>query len=340
MIRTGLIGYGEWGANHFRHFQTLPQSRLVAVCDSQPARLDEIRRILPSLAVTTEPDELLARQELDAVAIATPAGSHYALVRQAIEAGKDVLCEKPLTLKSQEAEELADLATRRGRILMVGHTFVYNTGIQKLRDYVREKLLGTLHYVYSARLNLGPVRPDVDVVWDLATHDVSILTYLLDSEPVEISATSGFFLQRPLGDVSFITLRYPNNVLASIHVSWIDPVKVRQITMVGSHKMIVWNDLSTTEPIRIYDKGIVHEPRYSNFGEFHYLTREGDVLIPRLNLVEPLRAQDTVFLECVERRTAPVSDGRFGLRIVRTVERIAAALAASSSRTPSGQPAR
>ncbi|MBI2059045.1 MAG: Gfo/Idh/MocA family oxidoreductase [Nitrospirae bacterium] len=334
MIRIGLIGYGEWGPNHFRHFSTLPGSRVVCVCDLNATRLESLRPTHPDLELVSDADAVLGRKDIDAVVIATPATTHFQLVKAALESGKDVLCEKPLTLKSSESDLLHEMAQRTKRILMVGHVFLFNAGIRRLKEYLDRHALGTLHYIYSSRLNLGPVRQDVDVIWDLASHDVSIMNYLLQAEPEEVSANSGFFLQRPISDVAFISLRYPKNVLVNLHVSWIDPVKLRQITVVGSSKMIVWNDLSPIEPIRIYDKGIVHEPRYSNFGEFHYLTREGDIQIPRIDLVEPLRAQDTAFLECVKQQKQPLSDGAFSVRVVRTLERISEALSTPHTFAP------
>ncbi len=333
-INIGVIGCGHWGPNHIRNFSTLPGSTVLGCADPDPARLKAMKRLFPSLTAVSDYRQLLADPQITAVIIATPTETHYELCRAALKAGKHVLVEKPLTIKVSDSIALSRLARSLKLALMVGHTFLFNTGIRKLKDCITSGDVGTVFYLHSTRTNLGPIRRDVGVVYDLAAHDVSIFNYLLDAQPLEISARAERFLRKGIEDVAFISMTYPNRVLANIHVSWLDPKKVRQIVITGSKKMLGWDDLAATAPVTIYDKGVVaylegeqREPYYANYGDFRLLTREGDMLVPHLKLEEPLRAEAAHFLECVRGATNIVSGADCGLAVVRVLAAIQESIA-------------
>lgn len=333
--RIGVIGCGHWGPNHIRNFSTLEGVTVAACADSDAQRLRAVSRFFPGVRTEADYRRLLASREIDAVVVATPTVTHYQITQQALAAGKHVLVEKPMTLKIAHAEELCRLARARKRVLMVGHTFLFNTGIRKLRDYIAAGEIGKVYYLHSRRTNLGPIRNDVGVVWDLAAHDVAIFNYLTDSMPVEVSARSERFLRKRIEDVAFISLSYPNRVLANIYVSWLDPKKVRQIVVTGSKKMLSWDDLATAGPVMIYDRGVFAfhrghymEPYYLNYGDFQLLTKEGDVTLPHLKLEEPLRVEARSFLDCIRGGAANISGPREGLNAVKVLTAIHASIAA------------
>ncbi|MFN2432965.1 MAG: Gfo/Idh/MocA family protein [Gemmatimonadota bacterium] len=327
-VRLGFVGLGRWGPNHVRVFEALPGCRVTRLADPDPARLREARRLFPNGAISSEPAEVLEDPAIDAVVIASPSVTHAPLAAVALQAGKDVLCEKPLALSASDARRLIELAERGERVLMVSHVFLYNAGIRALRGYVREGRLGHVQYLYATRTNLGPIRTDVNAAWDLASHDLGIFGYLLGQAPHEVSAQGARILSDLQEDVAFLTLRYPDGVLAHAHVSWLDPRKVRQITVVGTRQMAVWDDLDNVAPIRLFDKGVSPPEGAVNFGEFRFLTREGDVLLPRIDLEEPLKVQNRHFLECIRERRRPLTDGRNGLEVVRQLEAVDRSLAA------------
>lgn len=320
-IGIGVVGCGHWGINHVRVFSSLPESQVVAVADTSKARLDAVGAVYPGLRLTTQFEDLLLDPTVEAIVVATPTSTHYDVVLACLEAGKDVLCEKPLTPNVAQAERLVSAAEERAKVLMVGHIFVANDGIQKLKEYIDGGTLGKLCYLHSTRVNLGPVRRDVSVVWDLASHDISIFNYLLGAEPLEVSATGGSFLQPHIADVALLSLLYPESVLASCHVSWLSPRKERQITIVGDKRMVIWDDLKPEETIRLYESSVPQEPFYKDYREFQLIPKEGDVAIPKLRLNEPLRNEAVQFLESLRSRKPPVSDGRFGLEVVRALEK-------------------
>jgi len=328
MMRMAVIGCGHWGPNHIRNFSTLPNVEVVACADLSEERLATINAGYPNVQAFTDYNELLADDEIDAVVVATPTASHFGIVKDSLQRGKHVLCEKPLTTSTANAEELVEIADKCDRLLMVGHVFIFNAGIQKLREYVRFGELGKVRYIHSTRTNLGPVRSDVNAVWDLASHDISILNYLLETEPVELSARGEAFLQPGIHDVAFITLSYPEQVLVNMHVSWLDPKKVRQVTVVGDKRMATWDDLSSAEPIRLYDKGVSREPYYEDFGQFQLLTHEGDVTIPKVNLYEPLKMQARQFVKSIEQGDVVASDGKFAVHVVRVLEAVETSMGA------------
>jgi len=320
-VGIGVIGCGRWGPNHIRVFSENEGSRSVACCDTGPDRVAAMKQRFRGIEACASAEELMARDDVDAVVIATPVSTHRQLVEEAFRAGKDVLCEKPLSVSAAECRELGRLADSAGRILMVGHVFLYNAGIARLKEGIDSGEVGDLHYLHATRTNLGPVRKDVGAAADLATHDISILNWIVGSVPEVAAAAGGSFLQERVEDVAFIDLRYPSGVLANIHVSWLDPVKVRRITAVGSKGMFVWDDLGPRGPIEIHDRRVVRE-EYSSFGEFQLLVREGEVSIPPVKMTEPLAEQARAFLEAVRDRGRPVSDAEFAAGVAEVLEAV------------------
>ena len=336
-IRIGVIGCGHWGPNHGRVFSQLRDSRVTTVADPDSKRLAAIAAQFPEIVGVADYKQLLASPDVDAVAICVPTRKHFEIARDALNAGKHVLCEKPLCADVAEAQELEALSKARGLILMTGHVFLFNPGILKLRELITAGAPGRLYYLRALRTNLGPVRQDVNSVYDLASHDISIFNFLLGAEPVSVSAVGAAFLQPGIEDLAFISLKYPNDVVANIQVSWLDPKKLREIVVVGDRQMIVWDDLALAGPVHIYDKGIIREPYYDDFGQFHLLAREGDVTIPRVKPNEPLKVQDQAFLDCVKAGRIDFSDGAFSVGVVRVLVAIAESLKGGGAPVAVGQ---
>jgi len=289
------------------------------VCDASASRLAAAKKAFRDLDTTTDPTAITLAPDIDAVVVATPTSSHFALVQQALENGKDVLCEKPLATTAAECRALCELAAKKQRVLMVGHVFLYNPIVQHVKIDMERGELGRVYYMDAVRTNLGPVRRDVGAIHDLASHDISIFNYLLNALPSEVSATGGFFLQEKIEDIGFLTLHYPRGVVCHVHTSWLNPRKVRQLTIVGDHKMAVLDDMNNLEPIRYYDKGVTAD-HYSSFGEFQMILRDGTITIPKVKLLEPLMAQDQDFVQSLRSRRAPLASGDFGYGVVRVLE--------------------
>jgi predicted dehydrogenase len=328
MINIAVIGCGRWGPNHIRNFISLPNCRLVAAIDIDKSCLSHISKMFPGIHVEHDYRRVLEDPGVDAVVVSTPTCTHYSIVRHALLAGKHILCEKPLCETSLQAKELIELADESKLTLMVGHVFLFNPGILKLKAILDEGALGTLHYMSSTRTNLGPIRTDVNAAFDLASHDVSIFNWLVGSYPELASAFGGSFLQADVEDVVFISLKYPGNVVGHIMASWLDPKKVRQMSIVGSEKMVTWDDLEISSPIAIYDKGANAEYEYKNFGEFLRIKMwDGDVRLPKVNFEEPLKAQNLHFLEAIENGgKIERSGGEFSLGVVSVLEAIVSSL--------------
>ena len=318
-LRVGVIGLGQWGPNHVRNLRMVEGCTIARICDSAQFRLALARRQFPGIETTRDARSITEAADIDAVVVATPVSSHFQLVRQALEAGKDVLCEKPLALSSAEARALCAIARRRRRVLMVGHVFLYNPGTLHLKRAIDRGTLGRIYYMDAVRTNLGPVRSDVGVVYDLASHDISIFNFLLGARPESVSAVGGAFLRRGIEDIGFLTLSYPGGVVCHVHTSWLNPRKVRQLTVVGDGKMAVWDDMNILEPVRYYDKGVMPDT-YSSFGEFHMILRDGAITTPKLRLFEPLLRQDQEFVDCLRSRRKPAASGEFGADVVRVLE--------------------
>jgi predicted dehydrogenase len=276
--------------------------------------------VSPQCQALTDPDPILSDPGIDAAVIITPASTHYQLVKQALTAGKHVLCEKPLCLTAGECEELCRLADSRGLKLMVSHTFLFNQGIKKLKDMIDEQLLGEVYYLTSTRTHMGLVRHDVNVMWDLAPHDVSIMCYLTGELPEKVSAVGSSPLSSRSEDVSFINLFFPRGVVGHIQVSWVDPQKVRLVTVSGSRGKAVFDDLSNVEPVRLFEKGIDSLPVESDYGQFRFLVRDGDIISPKVNMKEPLATMVDAFVRLVLDGEANISDGRFGLNMTKILE--------------------
>jgi predicted dehydrogenase len=323
MIHVGVIGCGYWGLNHVRVFQELPESEVTRVCDLQGQRLAYVKQRYPLINSHTTVQDLLNDDMLDAVVVCTPAATHYAIVRQCLLAGKHVLSEKPLTLAVDEAEDLTQLASEAGRVLMVGHTFLYNAGIRKMKELIEREDFGTIYYLHATRTNLGPIRHDVNAAWDLAPHDISIFNYLLGAQPIRVSAVGGRLLGNDREDVAFITLTYPTGVIGNVHVSWADPNKVREVVAVGSNRRIVFDDTNNLERLRVFEKGVAPFKQETNsFGEFRLLIQDGDIISPHIEASEPLKVQGAHFLTCIQASQTPLSDGLRGCDVVRVMAAI------------------
>jgi predicted dehydrogenase len=326
MIGIGVIGAGYWGPKHVRNFNDVPGARATMVADLDEGRLSTVQQQHSGIRTTTNYRDLLASPDVDGVVVATPVSTHGRLAREALLAGKHVLVEKPLAGSTEEVQELIRVATECHRVLMVGHTFVFNPAVRALRDLIEHGVLGDIFYIHSQRLNLGLFQRDINVLWDLAPHDVSILMYILDAQPIAVSASGSAYVQPGIEDVAYLDLAFPHRVRATIHVSWLDPNKVRRITVVGSRKMAVYDDVEVLEKIRVYDKGVDPPPPTASFGEFQLSYRYGDIMIPHVSSTEPLRLECQHFLECIQHGTTPLSDGLQGLRVVRVLESAQAAL--------------
>lgn len=317
----GVVGCGHWGPNHIRIFSHLPNSRVLMCADLSPDRLKSIKTLFPPIETTTDYKDILNNQEISAVCISSPTNTHFSFTQEALLSGKHVLCEKPLALVPEECLQLGKLASQKKKILMVGHVFVFNPGIVKLKEYIHSGELGRIHYAHSERTNLGPFRYDVNALWDLAPHDISIFNYLFDGNPTSVSARGQRCLDASLEDLAFATLEYPENILVNVHVSWLDPKKVRQITIVGDKKMVVWDDLDNVGPVKLYDKHVERTAVfYETYGEFQLLSKEGSITIPHIGFHEPLKIQDQFFVHCVLNKIEPdVVDAQRGYEVVRTL---------------------
>ena len=322
IINIGVIGCGHWGPNHVRVFSQFRDSRVVACADLDSKRLEAVREQHPQVRVFQDYRAMLELAEVNAVVVAAPTRVHYPVVKAALEANKHVLCEKPLCTVSQEAVELVELAKARQRVLMTGHVFLFNSGIVKLKELVSSGDPGRIYYLRALRTNLGPVRRDVNSVFDLATHDIAIFNWVLNSRPESVSAVGGQFLQEGVEDVAFISLRYPNNVLGHIQVSWLDPKKLREIVVVGDKKMVIWDELAPAGPITIYDKTVVRQENYEDYGQYQLLAREGDITIPKVRLEEPLKVQNRFFLKCIGEGRLSLNDGPFAVDVIKVLEAI------------------
>ncbi|MBN2071278.1 MAG: Gfo/Idh/MocA family oxidoreductase [Candidatus Krumholzibacteriota bacterium] len=321
MITVGVIGCGYWGPNLIRNFSALDDAEVKICSDLDQKRLEHMKKLYPSISVTRDYLDIIKDPDIDAVVIATPVSTHFKLAVDALEAGKHVFCEKPLTQNVEEGVKLIDTADRCKRTLMVGHTFVYTAAVNKIRALIREGELGDIYYMSTSRVNLGLFQEDINVVWDLAPHDLSIMNYILESRPVSVSAVGHSYIQPGIQDVAFVTLTYPGSVLANLQVSWLNPNKIRKTTVVGSKKMLLYDDVASLEKIRIYDKGVDVIPHYDTFGEFQLSYRYGDISIPKLDDAEPLKIECQHFLDCIAGKEMR-SSGRHGLEVLLVLDAI------------------
>ena len=319
-LNIGVIGYGYWGPNVVRNFYNATNAAVTCVCDLNPKSLQRVRRNYPSMAVTTDPDDILTSPEIDAVAIVTPISHHFSLAKKALENGKHIFVEKPFTANSAEAEQLIELAERQHLRVMVDHTFLFNGAVRKIREVMTSGVLGNLYYYDSTRVNLGLIQHDANVVWDLAPHDLSIIDHLIPNAPEAIVATGEKHVNS-VEDMAFVTMYFPDKVIAHLNVNWLSPVKVRTTLIGGEKKMLVWNDLEADEKIKIYDKGVERSSGNGSY-DLRVSYRAGDLWVPRVEQMEALTRETQYFVDCVLNDERPFNDGHAGLRVVQMLEAI------------------
>jgi predicted dehydrogenase len=319
-MKLAIIGCGYWGPNLVRNFVQSNKVQEVICSDLDSRRLDRMKGLYPSVCVLTDYKEILDMSDLDAVAIATPVKTHYPIAKDFLSKGKHVFIEKPLTHSYETAWELIKLAEENQRVLMVGHTFEYTAAVNKIKEIVESGELGKILYISCSRANLGLFQPDINVVWDLAPHDISIILYILGETPISVNSQGKAHFKPDIEDVAITTLHFKNGVVAFLHASWLDPNKIRRTTIVGTRKMLVYDDIETQEKIKIYDKGVEVPPYYDTFGDFQFSYRYGDIYSPRIQDYEPLKKECDHFVECIQRGMCPLSDGYSGLRVVSILE--------------------
>lgn len=319
-MKIAVIGCGYWGPNLVRNFVQSNKLEGVICCDLDTKRLDRMKALYPSVEVLTDYKKLLEREDLDAVAIATPVKTHHPIAKDFLLHGKHVLVEKPFTHSFETALELIKLAEEKKLILMVDHTFEYTAAVNKIKTIIENGELGKILYISCVRVNLGLFQPDINVVWDLAPHDISTIIYIMGEIPVSVNCQGKAHYQPGIEDVATTTLNFKNGVIAFIHSSWLDPNKIRRTTIVGSRRMLVYDDIEPQEKIKIYDKGVEVPPYYDTYADFHFSYRYGDIYSPRIEDYEPLKKECDHFIECIKRGISPLTDGYSGLRVVSILE--------------------
>jgi predicted dehydrogenase len=343
MVRVAVIGAGHWGPNLIANFHDHRRSEVVRVIDRDPARREAVKNRFRDVEVGDDAATAIEDPSIDAVIIATPTKSHFPLAKAALEAGKHVLVEKPMADNVRDAEALCEIAEACSRILMVGHIFVFNAASQQAKQYLTDGDLGRIYYISMTRTNLGPIRIDVNAAWDLASHDIALASYWLDALPESVSATGRDWINNGVEDAVFATLRYPQDVLVHLHASWLHPRKTRDISVVGEKRMLTFDDISLTEPLRIYDKQVSEErsnPSFvDSFATFRMVVSEGDISVPKVPASQPLRNECDHFLDCIESGETPITDGREGLAVVRTLDAINRSLQAGGREISVGAPA-
>ena len=326
MCNIAVVGCGYWGPNLIRNLNSLSDCNLKSVCDTDAGRLSHMKGLYPGVETTSDFDDLVKDREIDAIAVATPVRFHYEMAKRSLLAGKHTFVEKPMARSSTECEKLIALADERKLVLMVGHTFIYSSPVKEIREIVRSGELGELQYVSARRLNLGLLQKDINVAWDLAPHDISIILYVLGKVPVSVNCQGKSHIARGVEDVTNMTLNFANGAFGIIQSSWLDPNKVRETVFIGKKKMLVYNDVEPIEKIRIYDKRVEIPPHYDSFGEFQYSYHYGGVYSPYVKLVEPLRVECQHFLDCIRTGAKSESSGKDGLEVVRILEAASASL--------------
>jgi len=320
MLNIAVVGCGYWGPNLIRNFSSLSECKVKLACDVNKDRLAHMMTLYPGVETTTEFDQVLKDVAIDAIAIATPVRLHFEMAKKSLQAGKHTLIEKPMACSVAESEELIELAKNQNLALMVGHTFVYSQPVRKIKGIINSGTLGEIQYISARRLNLGLFQKDINVVWDLAPHDISIILYVQNEVPVSVNCHGKAHVAPEIEDVTNITLNFANGGYATIHSSWLDPNKVREMTFVGTKKMLVYDDVEPMEKIKIYDKRVKTPPHYNTFAEFHYSYHYGDMHSPYLEQVEPLKVECQHFLDCIRTGTKPDSSGIEGLKVVQILE--------------------
>lgn len=321
MVRIGIIGYGYWGPNLVRNFSQLAEARVVFVCDKNASRLESVKQFYPHIQTATDYSQIIKSSDIDAVCVATPLDTHYQIAKEVLLSGKHVLVEKPFASSVKEAEELTEIAQSKNLTLMVDHTFIYTGAISKIKDLIDRGELGKIYYFDSERINLGLLRSDANVIWDLATHDISIINYLFhDQKPISVSATGSSHVLNKKEEMAHITLRHEGGLISHIHVSWLSPVKLRKILVGGDKKMVLYDDVEPVEKIRIYDKGIDINPE--QITAFNPLYRGGDIVIPKIDQSEALKKLSEHFVDCIKNKKTPLTNGQQGVEVLRILEAI------------------
>jgi predicted dehydrogenase len=318
-MKIAIVGLGYWGPNLIRNFSSVEQIQTVIGCDKDKARLEKIKRRFPEVEITDSYDDILKRDDIEAVAIATPVSTHHPLAKKALDAGKHCFIEKPMTGTVQESEDLINLAEKRGLKIMVDHTFIYTGAVRKMKELITSGTLGDLYYFDSVRVNLGLFQHDVNVVWDLAPHDLSIMDYLIEHRPVSVSAVGSCHVGNGLENIAYLTVNFDNDIIAHFHVNWLAPVKIRKTLIGGTKSMIVYDDMEASEKVKIYDKGIevgTREGIYETLVQY----RTGDMSAPKLDQTEALTLEAQHFVDCILNNKTPVTDGVSGLNVVRILE--------------------
>ncbi|HOC37685.1 MAG TPA: Gfo/Idh/MocA family oxidoreductase [Thermodesulfobacteriota bacterium] len=319
-INVAVVGCGYWGPNLIRNFKSLTNGTVKLACDINQRRLEDMTRIYPDIEAVSSFDEVLVDDDVAAVAIATPVASHYPLAKKCLLAGKHTFIEKPFATSSAECSELIDIARQNHLVLMVGHTFLYSSPVRKIKEIVDTGEIGDVLYISSRRLNLGLFQKDINVFWDLAPHDISIILYVMGDIPLSVNCQGKAHFTTNIEDVTTMTLNFSNGGFATIHNSWLDPSKVRQMTFVGSRKMIVYDDTEPLEKLKIYDKRVEPPPHYETFAEFYYSYHYGDIYTPYIKQVEPLKVECEHFIDCIQQGCEPITSGTVGLQVVQILE--------------------
>lgn len=319
MIRIGVIGYGYWGPNIVRNLHSTEGAQVVSLCDTRHERLKLAKKTYPAIEITTNPNELISSPDIDAVAIITPVFAHYELAKNALNNGKHVFVEKPFTSTVSQAEELIEIADKKKLITMVDHTFLFTGAVKKIKELIDNGTLGQLYYFDSVRVNLGLFQHDVNVIWDLAPHDLSIMDYLVEHKATAVVATGKSHFESGLEDIAYLTVFFPDKMIAHFNVNWMSPVKVRTTLIGGDKKMIVWNDLEPDEKIKVYDKGVKVKST-ENVYNLLVSYRSGDAWVPKVDQIEALKLESEYFIDCITHNRAPINDGKSGLRVVRILE--------------------
>lgn len=331
MINVAVVGSGHWGPNLIGNFHNHARSEVGWVIDQDEDRLAEVRLRFPEIRAELNLSKVLDDASVDAVVVATPTSTHHEIALAALRAGKHVLVEKPLAHTVEKSIELDEVAREVGKILMVGHVFVYNAAAQLAKQYITNHELGRIYYISMVRTNMGPIRVDVNAAFDLAAHDISLANFWLDTDPLSVSATGGAWINSGIEDAVFATLRYPDDILVNLHASWLNPIKTRDIRVVGDKRMLTFDDVHQTEPLRIYDNQVDAEvaqvPFADSFSSFRMTVREGDVTVPRVPMVQPLKCECEHFLDCIEKSSEPISGGREGISVVKTLVAISKSMA-------------
>ena len=319
-LNVGVVGCGYWGPNLIRNFRALRDCNLKMMCDLSEERLLHLKSLYPEVEAVTDYNGMLASGGLDAVVIATAVRTHFPMAKAALMAGKHTFIEKPMASSSKECEELVEIAEKKGLVLMVGHTFLYSPAVRKIKEIVEWGDIGDIRYICARRLNLGLYQKDINVAWDLAPHDISIILHVMEETPLSINCRGSAHVTPGVEDVTTMCLNFRNNRSAIIQSSWLDPRKTREMTIVGSKRMIVYDDVAAIEKIRIYDARVERPPHYDTFGEFHYAYHYGDIYVPYIKQEEPLRSECQHFLDCIKTGRTPLTGGQQGLELVRILE--------------------